>query len=277
MTMSSLVMVILSILPTGNIILPLGTRSFQLRNVYHLPALCKNLLSVAKLTRDNNGRFSFDPNGYTISDLHTGLPLFQGLCKDGLYPLSPTMAPSIPHALAAFTQSSMLWHNCLGHHSNKVLQFLSSNKLLSPNFCFKNQFYKGCALGKSTQLPFHTNKGHATSLFHLVHSDVWMSPVRSVSGFWYYVLFKDEYTRYTWVYPMRRKSEVPPHFSNFTSLIKNQLMQPPNSFKVMVGLSMLITLLLNFVHVLVSTAVSHVPTHLNKMASLNVSTVISLR
>ena len=100
------------------------------------------------------------------------------------------MAFSIPHALATFTQSSMLWHNRLGHPSNKVLQFLSSNKLLSPKFCFKNQFCKGCALGKSTQLPFHTNKDHATSPFHLVHSDVWMFPVHYVSGFRYYVLFQ---------------------------------------------------------------------------------------
>ena len=77
-------------------------------------------------------------------------------------------------------------------------------------------------MAKSTHLPFSTsNEISAISPFFLVHSDVWMSPVRSVSGFRYYVLFTDDFTRYSWIYPMRQKSEVFSHFQTFLAMVKN--------------------------------------------------------
>ncbi|PRQ16261.1 putative RNA-directed DNA polymerase [Rosa chinensis] len=48
-----------------------------------------------------------------------------------------------------------------------------------------------------------------------------MSPTSSVSGFRYYVLFTDEYSRFTWVYPMRRKNEVFTHFQSLVVMIQN--------------------------------------------------------
>lgn len=69
-------------------------------------------------------------------------------------------------------------------------------------------------------------------LFDLVHSDVWQSPVLSVSGFKYYVLFTDDYARYTWIYPVRRKSEVLTLFRTFLAFIKITLVVLYNLFKV---------------------------------------------
>ena len=60
------------------------------------------------------------------------------------------------------------------------------------------------------------------SPFELIHSDVWMSSIVSVSGFCYYILFMDDYTRYTWIYPMHKKSKVFIHFNNFITFIFNQ-------------------------------------------------------
>ena len=48
-----------------------------------------------------------------------------------------------------------------------------------------------------------------------------MSFVVSTSSFKYYVLFTDEYSRYSWIYPMRLKSEVFTHFRNFTNMVRN--------------------------------------------------------
>ncbi|KAI5343890.1 hypothetical protein L3X38_011766 [Prunus dulcis] len=53
-------------------------------------------------------------------------------------------------------------------------------------------------------------------------SHLWMSPVVSVSGYRYYVLFIDDYTRYSWIFPMRLKSEVFGHFSTFAMYVKTQ-------------------------------------------------------
>lgn len=204
----------LNIAHTGTIPLFFGSHSFPLRNVFHVPSLNKNLLSVAKFTRDNLVYFIFYPTGYQIYNLRTGSLLFQGPCKDGLYPLSFAS----PQALATF--SSTIWHNRLGHPSSSVMSRIGPS--LGSSFSSNKQlFCKGCALGKSTQLPFSSNTIHASVPFYLIPSDVWMSPVSSVSGFRYYVLFTDDYTRYSWIYPMRKKSEVFTHFQTFLAIVKN--------------------------------------------------------
>lgn len=205
----------LNIAHTGTIPLSFGSHSLPLKNAFYVPSLNKNLLSVARFTQDNFVCFLFYPTGYKIFDLHSGHLLFQGPCKDGLYPISV----SRPRPPAFSALSSSVWHNRLGHPSSSVLSHLSSS--LGSTFQNKHFFCKGCALGKSTQLPFVKNKNHANFPFYLVHSDVWMSPIPYVSGFRYYVLFTDDYSRFTWIYPMRNKSEVFSHFKIFIAMVHN--------------------------------------------------------
>jgi hypothetical protein len=100
---------------------------------------------------------------------------------------------------------------------------LASRDVLGSSFPISSKdFCNYCALAKSHRLAFTSSEHLAMTPFELIHSDVWMSPVVSVSGFRYYVLFTDDYTRYTWIYPMRKKSEVFNHFNNFITFIFNQ-------------------------------------------------------
>ncbi|KAK0581443.1 hypothetical protein LWI29_013886 [Acer saccharum] len=191
----------LPIINTGNIPVSLGSHTLSLNNVFHVPSLHKNLLSVARFTKDNSVSFTFTPSGYIISDLTSGVPLFQGQCKDGLYPFSQ------PQPCAMATTASNIWHLRLGHPSSTVLRHLGSSSLGS-TYSSSFPFCNDCATCKSHQLPFFSNKIHAVFPFSIIHSDVWMSSITSVSGFKYYVLFTDEFSRYSWIYPMRRKSEV---------------------------------------------------------------------
>ncbi|KAK0602034.1 hypothetical protein LWI29_029746 [Acer saccharum] len=141
----------LPIINTGNIHMSLCSHKCSLKNIYHVPSLNKNLLSVARFTQDNNVSFTFTPSSYIISDLTSGVPLFQGPCKDGLYPFSQ----SKPIALAA--TASNLWHHRLSHPSSTVLRRLGSSSLgssFSNNFDFCND----CASCKSHRLPFISNK-----------------------------------------------------------------------------------------------------------------------
>ena len=63
----------------------------------------------------------------------------------------------------------------------------------------------------------------ATSPFEVIHSDVW-GPclVLSKSGFRYFVTFIDDYSRVTWLYLMRNRSELLSIFSAFCAEIKTQ-------------------------------------------------------
>ncbi|GFY96881.1 dihydroxyacetone kinase [Actinidia rufa] len=68
-----------------------------------------------------------------------------------------------------------------------------------------------------------SKKIFGNGVFDLIHSDVWgPSPVTALSQHHYYVTFIDDYTRCTWVYLMRHKSEVFSHFTHFLQMIKTQ-------------------------------------------------------
>jgi len=63
---------------------------------------------------------------------------------------------------------------------------------------------------------------NSSTPFQLIDSDVWQSPTPSHTGFCYYVIFIDDFSHFTWVYPMKRKSEVFKIFRNFKTMIENQ-------------------------------------------------------
>lgn len=60
-----------------------------------------------------------------------------------------------------------------------------------------------CRKVKSHQFPFSSSHTHSSKPLHLVYSDEW-GPTLIISreGFKYYVTFLDDYTRYTWWFPL---------------------------------------------------------------------------
>ena len=49
---------------------------------------------------------------------------------------------------------------------------------------------------------------------------MWQSPILSNLNFRYYVVFVDDCTRFTWIYPMKHKYEVSTHFCAFQKLVE---------------------------------------------------------
>ena len=63
----------------------------------------------------------------------------------------------------------------------------------------------------------------ASAPFELVHSNVWGScPMVSPAGFWYFVTFVDDYSRSTWLYLIKNRSELFSHFRAFCAQIHTQ-------------------------------------------------------
>ena len=57
----------------------------------------------------------------------------------------------------------------------------------------------------------------------VVHSDVWgPAPLSSILGFSYYMIFVDDYTRFTWLFLLKHKHEVLSVFKHFKALVENQ-------------------------------------------------------
>jgi hypothetical protein len=116
----------------------------------------------------------------------------------------------------------MVWHQRLGHPSASIFQHLLRHQhlpLIGPVNSFR--VCESYQLGKSKQLPFSESIRSSTSPLETIHSDVWTSPVSSLSGCKFYFLFIDEFSRFTWLYPIINKSDVFACFMKFKLLVKN--------------------------------------------------------
>ena len=82
--------------------------------------------------------------------------------------------------------------------------------------------WKGCARGKNIKNPFLKSETKTKGTLELIHSDV-CGPVPStyLSGNEYYVTFIYDYSRKTWIYFLKNKSEVFGKFKGFKALIEN--------------------------------------------------------
>jgi hypothetical protein len=99
------------------------------------------------------------------------------------------------------------WHGRLGHPS-----YAMAHKVhVSNNIGFSRESNNGvcnaCQQAKSHQLPFSKSVSVSTAPLELVFSDVWGSAPSSVGRKSYYVSFIDDYSKLTWIYLLKRKSE----------------------------------------------------------------------
>ena len=68
---------------------------------------------------------------------------------------------------------------------------------------------EACQFGKQRRPPFPKERHMSKGTLDVVHSDAWgPAQVSTLGGCRYYVTFIDDFSRHTWIYPMRQKSEV---------------------------------------------------------------------
>ncbi|GJU84962.1 ribonuclease H-like domain-containing protein [Tanacetum coccineum] len=162
---------------------------------------------------------------FSVKDFMTRQVLLRCDNTGDLYPVT---APSlIPHV---FLVSQHTWHH-LGHPGREVLRHLVSNNFISCNKEKPPVLCHACQLGKHVRLLFVSSNTVVTSCFDIIHSDVWTSPIPSLSGFKYYVLFLDHYSQFVWVYPLLNKSDVLSKFVLFRTYVRTQFKCEIRSFQ----------------------------------------------
>jgi histone deacetylase 1/2 len=181
----------------GHSIVQSPPHKIHLCNVLHVPDASKHLVSVNRLTRDNNAFVEFHPDHFAIKEAVTMRTLLRGRAEGGLYPIKflPSSSPPNKQALGVVKPSSSIWHSRLGHPSAPVVsQVLSRHQLSFIQDVNNKRICDACQQGKSHQLPYPKSTSVSRSPLDLVFSDVWGPAPQSVGRFAYYVSFIDDYS-----------------------------------------------------------------------------------
>nr|GEV84466.1 retrovirus-related Pol polyprotein from transposon TNT 1-94 [Tanacetum cinerariifolium] len=120
-----------------------------------------------------------------------------------------------------------LWHKRLAHLNFKRINKLVKQNLvigLSSLFYSKDKLCSSCENGKHHRASFKTK--HTSSIkkcLHLLHIDLF-GPItpRFINHEKYTLVIVDEYSRYTYVYFLKKKSQAPKAIMSFIKRVKNQ-------------------------------------------------------
>ena len=112
----------------------------------------------------------------------------------------------------------------MGHINPNRIQRLIKDGLLEPLDFDELPICESCLEGKMTKRPFNAKGRKAQELLELVHTDV-CGPMstQAKGGYEYFITFTNDYSRYGYVYLMKRKSETFEKFKEFRAEVENQL------------------------------------------------------
>jgi histone deacetylase 1/2 len=119
--------------------------------------------------------------------------------------------------------SSSTWHHHLGHPSSFVVQKILRKNNLSYEPKINPYICDYCQLAKIHQLPYHVSTSVSTVPLEQVFSDVWGPAPSSYNNHSYYVSFIDDFSKFTWIYLLKNRSEVYQVFLNFQKYVERKL------------------------------------------------------
>lgn len=207
----------------GNVNIPVSDCVNKISGVLYVPGLATNLLSVSKLTE----------KGFDVLFTSKGASIFQsGGCQvtkpviatgsrhNGMYRLDIKRS----HALNTDSkESASLWHRRLGHLNSKSMHILKSRCMGIDYSGNLNEKCIPCLQGKLSKKPYKSSTSKSSKVLQLVHSDL-CGPMstHSWSGALYLLTFTDDFSRKTFGYFLKSKSEVFTKFVEFKHLVENQ-------------------------------------------------------
>ncbi|KAK2392639.1 putative mitochondrial protein [Trifolium repens] len=210
----------------GNVVIQRKNgRKSVIEKVLYVPGMQCNLMSVGQLL-DKGFKVVLEDGTMKLFDSKQNLILKSNQSKNRTF---KTQLKAIEHeCLAASTENkdSELWHKRYGHLNFKSLSLLNSKNMVLglPSVITPVETCTTCLLGKQPRdsfknhLPMRSNE-----VLNVVHSDI-CGPidVLSTGGNKYFLTFVDEFSRMTWLYHIKVKSEAFDVFKKFKALVEKQ-------------------------------------------------------
>ncbi|CAN1767205.1 Retrovirus-related Pol polyprotein from transposon RE2 [Linum perenne] len=195
------------------------SNGIKLLDVLLIPSFSFNLLSVSCLLKTNQVCLQFTADACLFQDHSRSRMIGIARLRDGLYRLPHT---SDNHAVSSLVSCNSvvsvdLWHMRLGHASLSVIRQAVGCNVDNVEPCVV------CPLAKQRRLPFNKSSSHASVCFDLLHIDIWGPySVPTVDGHKYFLTIVDDFSRMTWIFLMKLKSETRQIIQEFYSHILTQ-------------------------------------------------------
>jgi gag-polypeptide of LTR copia-type/Integrase core domain/GAG-pre-integrase domain len=195
-----------------------------LQDVYFIPELTQNLLSIGQLMK-NGYKILFERDVCTIRDGSSNQILSETkMASNKLFPMEIADVKERVMAVKELNQTE-LWHLRYGHLNINVLKLLNQkNMVYGLPELGELGLCEACVYGKQSKLAFPKDKAkRVTRLLELVHTDL-CGPMETPSfgGSKYFLLFIDDFSRMSWVYFLQNKSETFNCFTKFKAYVEKQ-------------------------------------------------------
>jgi hypothetical protein len=199
----------------------------SIREVYDVQGLKHNLISVGQLSQHGYDVvfkgivctiYDKPPSNRVIAQIK--------MTSNRMYPIILKNAKTLESYSVMKPDESSLWHQRYGHLSFDYLSQLSKKSMVIglPELEVQHQVCESCVLGNHHREVFPSAATfRAKSPLELVHTDL-CGPMQtdSIGGSFYVLTFIDDYSRMTWVYFIRSKSETFSKFKEFKAMTEKQ-------------------------------------------------------
>ena len=140
--------------------------------------------------------------------------------------------------VASQESAALLWHQQLAHASHKVLTYMAIKGTVRglPVLPSLAPFCAGCCQGKQSRKPKprmqSTRPASSSNAYHhstrtkqpleLIHSDICRPFSDLLSGSRYMLSFTNDFSRFSWIYFLKRKSDTLLRFQQFKAMVELQ-------------------------------------------------------
>ena len=195
-----------------------------LNNVYYIPGLRSNIISLGQAT-EFGCEVRMKDDTLTLFDKHGDLMVRTARTTSRLYKVILNVDRIQCLQLSAASEST-LWHARLGHVNIETLRLMARKELVTglPETMIKTEACVSCLHGKQARKPFpQATVFRSTNPLDLVHGDLCgpISPTTPAQKRYVLVLIDDN-TRYMWTALLKEKSEAFEKFRNFKNLVEQE-------------------------------------------------------
>lgn len=191
----------------------------HLESVWYVPMLFVNLFSQGKCL-DKGCKMEVTSDRCVFK--RDGVIVAIGLRNTGLYKMLIRTIQTSAVANIAVKNNLRFWHERLAHQNiAQVKRFLSRNNI---DFVDESDFQReACIYGKHHRLPFDERTHKSENCGEIFHTDV-CGPMQkySLGGSRYFLLLKEDYSHFRFVYFLRHKSDVPQKIMTCVRYVQTQ-------------------------------------------------------